>query len=56
MLRPFLPSIDRDRSRQFYEALGFETRYADPVIAVMVSGYDSFILQNVHVIEEGALG
>ena len=36
--------------------LASETIYADPVIAVMVSGNDSFILQNVHVIEEGTLG
>ena len=51
MLRPFVPSIDHERSRQFYEALGFETRYADASIAVLVSGNDSFILQNFYVKE-----
>lgn len=51
MLRPFVPSIDHERSRQFYEALGFETKYADANIAVMVTGNDSFILQNFYVKE-----
>jgi predicted lactoylglutathione lyase len=51
MLRPFVPSIDHERSRQFYEALGFETRYVDASVAVMVSGNDSFILQNFYVKE-----
>jgi uncharacterized glyoxalase superfamily protein PhnB len=54
MLRPFVPSIDHERSRQFYEALGFETKYADASIAVMVSGSDSFILQNIYVKELAA--
>lgn len=51
MLRPFVPSRDHDRSRQFYEALGFETEYADGRIAVMSNGTDSFILQNFYVKE-----
>ncbi|MGQ4272937.1 VOC family protein [Terrihabitans sp. B22-R8] len=51
MLRPFVPSKDHERSRQFYEAIGFETTYADGRIAVMSNGDDSFILQNFYMEE-----
>ena len=51
MLRPFVPSQDHERSRQFYEAIGFETKYADDKIAVMSNGDESFILQNFYVRE-----
>ncbi len=51
MLRPFVPSQDYERSRQFYEAIGFEAHYADARIAVMSNGTDSFILQNFYVKE-----
>ena len=51
MLRPFVPSQDHDLSRQFYEAMGFETTYADGRIAVMSNRDDSFILQNFYVKE-----
>lgn len=54
MLRPFVPSRDHERSRQFYEAIGFETKYADGSIAVMSSADDSFILQNFYVEELAA--
>lgn len=49
MLRPFVPAKDHDRSRRFYESLGFSTEYADSNIAVMTNGGDSFILQNFYV-------
>jgi hypothetical protein len=49
MLRPFVPSQDHELSKQFYEAIGFETQYADGSIAVMSNGNDSFILQNFYI-------
>ncbi len=51
MLRPFVPSVDHDHSKLFYEAIGFETKHADGRIAVMSNGFDSFILQNFYVQE-----
>lgn len=51
MLRLFIPAKDHDRSRRFYEALGFATEYADDSVAVMSNGIDSFILQNFYVKE-----
>ena len=51
MLRPFVPSQDHELSKQFYEAIGFETQYADGSIAVMSNGNDSFILQNFYIKE-----
>jgi predicted lactoylglutathione lyase len=49
MLRPFVPAKDHDKSRRFYEALGFATDYADTDIAIMSNGGNSFILQNFYV-------
>ncbi|MBS0995937.1 hypothetical protein JK178_15110 [Gluconobacter cerinus] len=43
--------MDYDRSKLFYEAIGFETKHADRRIAVMSKGPDSFILQNFYVQE-----
>ena len=51
MLRPFIPAKDHERSRRFYEAIGFETKFADARIAIMANGADSFILQNFYVKE-----
>lgn len=51
MLRPFLPSMDHDCSKLFYEAIGFEAKHADGRIAVMSDGTNSFILQNFYVQE-----
>lgn len=51
MLRPFVPAKDYERSRQFYEAIGFETKFADARIAIMANAADSFILQNFYVKE-----
>ena len=48
MFRPFVPSKDDEKSRRFYEAIGFETKYADGRISVMSNGPDSFILQNFY--------
>lgn len=51
MLRPFIPSKDYERSRQFYEALGFVAAPSTGEITVMSTGSDSFLLQNFYVKE-----
>jgi hypothetical protein len=51
MLRPFVPAKDYERSMQYYEAIGFETKFADGRIAILANGADSFILQNFYVEE-----
>jgi uncharacterized glyoxalase superfamily protein PhnB len=45
-LRPFIPAADFEKSRRFYEALGFTVEFSDSEIAVMQSGVAQFILQN----------
>ncbi len=42
--RPFLPTKDFDRSKRFYEALGF-TKVLDGEVAIFRVGASSFILQ-----------
>ena len=51
MLRAFVPSKDHALSIRFYEAIGFQTNFADSTIAIMANGTDSFILQNFYVTE-----
>ncbi|BDA85339.1 glyoxalase [Aureimonas sp. SA4125] len=48
MLRPFVPAKNYDRSRQFYEALGFVAGLATDRITVMAHGDDGFLLQNFY--------
>ena len=43
--RPFLPARDFDKSRAFYQALGFET-LLDGDVAIFGIGDSAFILQN----------
>ena len=43
--RPFLPARDFERSRAFYEALGF-TKLLDSDVAIFSVGGTAFILQN----------
>jgi uncharacterized glyoxalase superfamily protein PhnB len=43
-VRPFLPAEDFDRSRRFYEALGFE-KVLDSEVAVFNAGSGGFLLQ-----------
>ena len=45
LARPFLPTQDFDRSRDFYEALGFE-KVLDSEVAIFNAGSGGFILQN----------
>ena len=43
-MRPFLPARDFDRSKRFYEALGFE-KVLDSEVAIFNAGSGGFILQ-----------
>jgi catechol 2,3-dioxygenase-like lactoylglutathione lyase family enzyme len=45
--RPFLPTEDFDKSKAFYEALGFE-KLLDSDVAIFRIGQTSFILQRHH--------
>jgi catechol 2,3-dioxygenase-like lactoylglutathione lyase family enzyme len=44
LARPFLPTQDFDRSKRFYEALGFE-KVLDGEVAIFNAGSGGFILQ-----------
>ena len=44
LVRPFLPTQDFDRSKRFYEALGF-TKVLDGEVAIFNAGSGGFILQ-----------
>ena len=44
LARPFLPAQDFDRSKRFYEALGFE-KVLDSEVAIFNAGSGGFILQ-----------
>ena len=52
LVRPFLPVKDIDRSKRFYEALGFE-KTLDGEVAIFNAGSGGFILQR-HFHEEWA--
>ena len=45
--RPFLPAKDFEKSRAFYEALGFE-KLLDGDVAIFRAGKSSFILQRFY--------
>lgn len=44
LARPFLPTKDFERSKQFYEAMGFE-KTLDGEVAIFKAGSGGFILQ-----------
>ena len=44
LARPFMPAKDFERSKQFYEALGFE-KVLDGEVAIFRTGSGGFILQ-----------
>jgi uncharacterized glyoxalase superfamily protein PhnB len=46
-LRPFVPTLDFDRSKAFYEALGFE-KVLDSDVAIFNVASGGFILQRYH--------
>jgi uncharacterized glyoxalase superfamily protein PhnB len=46
-IRPFLPSQDFDRSKAFYEALGF-SKLLDSDVAIFALGASAFILQRYY--------
>ncbi len=45
LARPFLPARDFERSKRFYEALGFETLLDSDEVAIFRVGSGSFLLQ-----------
>lgn len=45
--RPFLPAKDFERSKRFYETLGFE-KLLDSEVAIFRIGHSEFILQNYY--------
>jgi hypothetical protein len=47
LVRPFIPSQDFDRSKLFYEALGFE-KVIDGEVAIFKMGFSGFILQRYY--------
>ncbi|WP_082482292.1 VOC family protein [Methylobacterium sp. Leaf123] len=47
-LRPFVPAADFEKSKRFYEGLGFSIEFEDGRVAVMCDGQAHFILQNFH--------
>lgn len=47
-LRPFIPSRDFERSKQFYEGLGFSAAFSDGKIALLCSGAAQFLLQDFY--------
>ena len=50
-LRPFVPAREFDRSRRFYQALGFVQTLEDKDIAILKLASFSFILQRFYVKE-----
>ena len=51
-LKTFVPAKDFARSRDFYQALGFNMRWSDDNLAYMHHGSCSFMLQNFYVREQ----
>lgn len=47
LMRPFVPAKDFDRSKRFYEALGFE-KVLDGEVAIFDAGSGGFILQRYY--------
>ena len=46
--RPFLPARDFERSKQFYEALGFTKLLDTNEVAIFQIGSSSYLLQNYY--------
>jgi len=47
-LRPFLPAADLEKSKRFYQALGFKVTLQEAGLVVLKSGSFSFILKNFY--------
>ena len=45
-IKPFVPATDFERSKQFYDALGFEIPWSDGGLAYVRLGETSFLLQS----------
>ena len=53
-IKAFVPAKDFQRSKQFYQALGFAMPWCDEDLAYLHCGDCSFLLQNFHVPEHTA--
>lgn len=51
LIRPFIPSIDFEKSKAFYQAIGFELGYHDATVAIFDFEGAGFLLQNYYVEE-----
>ncbi len=48
-IKAFVPARDFELSQRFYQAVGFERRFADDDLAYFCAGDCSFLLQRFHV-------
>lgn len=48
-IKAFVPARDFERSKRFYQDLGFELAWADEALAYFRCGPSSFLLQNFYV-------
>lgn len=48
-IRPFVPAKDFARSKEFYQALGFDVRDTGPALAEVFVGAHAFLLQDYYV-------
>ena len=51
-LKTFVPAKDFERSKEFYQALGFSMPWSDEQMAYLHHGNCSFLLQNFYVREQ----
>ena len=47
-IRPFIPSIDFETSKSFYQELGFEITYEEEKLIILSAGDASFFLQDAY--------
>lgn len=48
-VKAFVPALDFERSKQFYQAVGFQMAFSSDDLAYFHSGNCSFLLQNFYV-------
>jgi hypothetical protein len=49
IIRPFIPSIDFEISKSFYQELGFKITYEEEKMVILTLGEVSFFLQDAYV-------
>lgn len=48
IIRPFLPSIDFETSKSFYQDIGFTITYEEEKLVILTNGDVSFFLQDAY--------